>query len=329
MLQLAVIHSILKIRYQCDSLKVIFMSFTDQLQDQLKTIEVQMSQVRELLADPGLAAMAQTELEALQQQYDALKASIDAVEGNFEKDTPVDSMDQSNAILEVRGGTGGDEAKLFAEDLMRMYVRFCEIKNFKLESIDEGVIKIKAKNAFGLFKYESGVHRVQRVPATESQGRVHTSTASVAVLPEVKPAQVEIREEDLEWKFTRAGGKGGQNVNKVNTAVLLTHTPSGIVVNCRQERSQQQNRMLALDLLRAQLWEIEEEKKFQEVDGERKAAVGRAMRAEKIRTYNYPQNRVTDHRINESWYELDRIMEGDLEKVFRTVAEKMEKVVNE
>lgn len=301
------------------------MSFTDQLQDQLKAIEAQMSEVRELLTDPGLAAMAQTELDALQQQHDALKASIDAVEGNFEKDIPVDSMDQSNAILEVRGGTGGDEAKLFAEDLMRMYLRFCEIKNFKLESIDEGVVKIKAKNAFGLFRYESGVHRVQRVPATESQGRVHTSTASVAVLPEVKPAQVEIREEDLEWKFTRAGGKGGQNVNKVNTAVLLTHTPSGIVVNCRQERSQQQNRMLALDLLRAQLWEIEEEKKFQEVDGERRAAVGRAMRAEKIRTYNYPQNRVTDHRINESWYELDRIMEGDLEKVFRTVAEKLSK----
>ena len=299
------------------------MSFTDQLQDQLKTIETQMGEVRELLVDPGLAAMAQAELDALQQQHDALKASIDAVEGNFEKDIPVDSMDQSNAILEVRGGTGGDEAKLFAEDLMRMYVRFCEIKNFKLESIDEGVVKIKAKNAFGLFKYESGVHRVQRVPATESQGRVHTSTASVAVLPEVKPAQVEIREEDLEWKFTRAGGKGGQNVNKVNTAVLLTHTPSGIVVNCRQERSQQQNRMLALDLLRAQLWEIEEEKKFQEVDGERRAAVGRAMRAEKIRTYNYPQNRITDHRINVSWYELDRIMEGDLEKVFKTVAEKL------
>jgi peptide chain release factor 1 len=234
-------------------------------------------------------------------------------------------MDQSNAIMEIRGGTGGDEAKLFAEDLLRMYLRFCEMKNFKLESLDEGVVKIKAKNAFGLFKHESGVHRVQRVPTTESQGRVHTSTASVAVLPEVKPAQVEIREEDLEWKFTRAGGKGGQNVNKVNTAVLLTHTPSGIVVNCRQERSQQQNRMLALDLLRSQLWEIEEEKKFQEVDGERRAAVGRAMRAEKIRTYNYPQNRVTDHRINESWYELDRIMEGDLEKVFATVAEKIEK----
>jgi peptide chain release factor 1 len=301
------------------------MSFTDQLQDQLKTIETQMSEVRELLADPGLAEMAQAELDSLQKQHDALKSSIDAVEGNFEKDTPLESMDQSNAIMEIRGGTGGDEAKLFAEDLLRMYVRFCEIKKFKLESLDEGVVKIKAKNAFGLFKHESGVHRVQRVPATESQGRVHTSTASVAVLPEVKPAQVEIREEDLEWKFTRAGGKGGQNVNKVNTAVLLTHTPSGIVVNCRQERSQQQNRMLALDLLRSQLWEIEEEKKFQEVDGERRAAVGRAMRAEKIRTYNYPQNRVTDHRINESWYELDRIMEGDLEKVFATVAEKIEK----
>lgn len=283
-----------------------------------------MNEVRELLTDPAMAAMAQAELDSLQQQHDALKASIDAVEGNFEKDTPLDSMDESNAILEVRGGTGGDEAKLFAQDLMRMYLRYCEVRNFKLESIDEDVVKIKAKNAFGLFKYESGVHRVQRVPATESQGRVHTSTASVAVLPEVKPAQVEIREEDLEWKFTRAGGKGGQNVNKVNTAVLLTHRPSGIVINCRQERSQQQNRMLALDLLRSQLWEIEEEKKFREVDDERKSAVGRAMRAEKIRTYNYPQNRVTDHRINESWYELDRIMEGELDKVFATVAKKLE-----
>jgi peptide chain release factor 1 len=212
--------------------------------------------------------------------------------------------------MEIKGGAGGEEAKIWADDLMRMYVRFCEAKNFKMEALDEGVIKIKGRGAYGLFKFESGVHRVQRVPSTESSGRIHTSTAAVAVLPEVTPTQVEVREEDLEWKFTRAGGHGGQNVNKVNTAVLLTHRPSGIVVSCRQERYQQQNRIIALELLRGQLWEIEEEKRLSKLTERRREAVGRNMRAEKIRTYNYPENRVTDHRIKKTWKNLDRIMEG-------------------
>jgi len=196
-----------------------------------------------------------------------------------------------------------------------MYTRFLSTKKLKVEPIDSGVIRIKGKGAYGLLKYESGVHRVQRVPTTESQGRVHTSTASVAVLPEVPKTAVEIKPEDLDWQFYRSGGAGGQNVNKVNTAVRLTHKPSGIVVACTQERTQQRNRDIALDLIRAQLWERQEEERMKGIETKRKAAVGRGMRSEKIRTYNYPQNRVTDHRIKKSWIELDLIMEGSLDKI--------------
>ncbi len=217
-------------------------------------------------------------------------------------------------ILEARPGVGGDEAKIWADDLLRMYTRFAEVKNWKTETLDEGVVKMKGKGIYGELKWETGVHRVQRVPRTEAAGRIHTSTASIVVLPEVPEKTVEIKEGDLEWQFTTGGGHGGQNVNKVATAVRLTHRPTGIVTSARQERSQEQNRKIALELLRAQLWELEQEKKQAAVAGHR-AAIGRAMRSEKIRTYNYPQNRVTDHRINKSWYQLDRIMEGQLQDV--------------
>jgi peptide chain release factor 1 len=299
---------------------------TQPLENQIKQIDAKIAEAKQLKQDPEFAQIAQEEIEQLESQKAGLQQAIATINGDFDQsDNSSDStIDQSNALLEVRAGTGGDEAKIFAEDLLRMYLRFIETKKLKSEVMDEGVIKIKGRGAYGLFKYESGVHRVQRVPETESQGRIHTSTASVAVLPEVKPTQVEIRDEDLEWKFTRAGGKGGQNVNKVNTAVLLTHTPSGIVVNCRQERSQQQNRILALELLRSQLWEMEEEKRLSKIVDKRRSAVGRATRAEKIRTYNYPQNRVTDHRINQSWYSLETIIQGDLTKVLSTVKEKLE-----
>ena len=176
---------------------------------------------------------------------------------------------------------------------------------------------------YQIFKYESGVHRVQRVPETESQGRIHTSTASVAVLPEIQQNAVEIRDEDLDWQFMRAGGAGGQSVNKTSSAVRLTHVPSGIVVTSSRERKQAQNRQIALELLRSQLWEIEEEKKMAKL-GKARSAIGRNMRAEKIRTYNYPQNRVTDHRINESWYNLESLVDGDLEKVLLEIREKLE-----
>ena len=214
-------------------------------------------------------------------------------------------------ILEVRPGVGGDEAKIWAGDLVRMYSRYAETRNWKLDTLDDGVIKIKGKEVYDRMKWETGVHRVQRIPETEKAGRIHTSTASVVVLPEVPEAQIDIKEDDLLWEFTRGGGHGGQNANKVATAVRLTHKPSGIIVQSRQERFQEQNRKIALELLRGELWEREQESR-RAGERESRSAIGRSMRAEKIRTYNYPQNRVTDHRLKKSWYKLDKVMEGDL-----------------
>ena len=220
--------------------------------------------------------------------------------------------------MEARQGVGGDEAKIWASDLLRMYTRFAESRKWKVEAIDEGVVKIKGNGVYETLKWETGVHRVQRTPETEKAGRIHTSTASIVILPEVPESQIEIREDDLVWEFTRGGGHGGQNVNKVATAVRLTHRPSGIVVQSRQERFQEQNRKIALELLRGELWEREEEKK-RLVTSNQRLARGRGMRSEKIRTYNYPQNRVTDHRINKSWYELDKIIDGSLGEVILTL----------
>lgn len=218
------------------------------------------------------------------------------------------------AYIEVRGGTGGDEAKLWAHELLRMYLRYCAKINIKVTPIDEGVIKIKGVNVFDIFKNESGVHRVQRVPATERKGRVHTSTATVAVLPEISDRDIVIRPEELDVQFYRAGGHGGQNVNKVSTAVRLTHKPTGIVVTAQTERFQEQNRINALNLLRTKLWERIEEEKLKTVAGYR-SAIGSGKRAEKIRTYNFPQDRITDHRINKSFGNLEAVVDGNLEKV--------------
>ncbi len=300
------------------------MDLTTQLKAQISDLDSQIAQTKVLAdSDPSMATLVTEELTSLEQQKAALETSLIALTDptklqNQTQDDNANSMESSNAILEIRAGTGGEEAKLFAEDLMRMYVRFAETKKIKIEPLDEGVVKLKGSGAFSLFKFESGVHRVQRVPVTESSGRIHTSTASVAVLPEVPPAQISIRDEDLVWKFTRAGGHGGQNVNKVNTAVMLTHSPSGIVVHCRQERYQQQNKVIALELLRSRLWEIEEEKRLSQVGGAR-SVIGRAMRAEKIRTYNYPENRVTDHRLPKTWKSLNTIMEGDLNPIIEAL----------
>lgn len=225
-------------------------------------------------------------------------------------------MDSNPQIiyLETRGATGGDEAKLWADDLSRMYLRFAVKKNWKATQVDEGVIKIKGNDVFKLLKNESGVHRVQRVPSTEKRGRIHTSTASVVVLPEVKETEVSINPQDLDWQFTRAGGHGGQNVNKVSTAVRLTHRPTGITVQSREERFQEQNRLIALSLLRSKLWEAQEEEKLRTVAGYR-SSIGRGMRSEKIRTYNFPQDRITDHRINKKFGNLENILEGNLDKI--------------
>lgn len=223
-------------------------------------------------------------------------------------------MNNNIAIIEIRGATGGDEAKIWAGDLIRMYMRFATSKRWKTEIIDEGVIKISGPDVYTLFKYETGVHRVQRIPKTERYGRIHTSTATVAVLPEIEEREVYINPSDLEWEFYRAGGHGGQNVNKVSTAVRLRHKPTGIVVATQTERYQEQNRRIALSLLRSRLWEIEEEKKSQTL-GQARSLIGRGMRAEKIRTYNFPQNRVTDHRINKSWHNLEEIVDGKMDKL--------------
>ncbi len=231
-------------------------------------------------------------------------------------------MNKDVAILEIRPGAGGKEANLWAKDLLRMYTRFGNLHGFKVSQIDEGVIKIQGTNVFEKLKNEAGVHRVQRIPQTERYGRIHTSTATVAVLPEITETQIQINPSDIEWQFFRASSQGGQNVQKVSSAVRLRHLPTGIVVSSQQERTQEQNRKLALDLLRAKLWEQEELKKGQTIAGYR-SSIGRGMRAEKIRTYNFPQNRVTDHRIGKSWKNLERIIEGELEPVIQELTLKL------
>lgn len=221
---------------------------------------------------------------------------------------------QKNVYLEIRGATGGDEAKIWADELSRMYIRFANKKGWKVTVIDQGVLKISGENIFDLLKNESGVHRVQRIPTTERHGRIHTSTATVVVLPELSEKEIKINPSDLDWQFFRASTQGGQNVQKVSTAVRLTHKPTGIIVTAHEERFQEQNRKIALDLLRSKLWEKSEEEKEKTIAGYR-SAIGRGMRSEKIRTYNFPQNRVTDHRIKKSWGNLESIVEGNLEKI--------------
>lgn len=228
------------------------------------------------------------------------------------------STPHQTCYIEIRGATGGDEAKIWGGDLLRMYLRYATKKGWKVLSVDENVLRISGLGVFDALKNESGVHRVQRVPDTEKRGRIHTSTATVVVLPEIKESEIQINQNDLDWQFTRAGGHGGQNVNKVSTAVRLTHKPTGIIVQAREERFQEQNRQIALSLLRAKLWEREEERKLKEVAGYR-SAIGRGMRAEKIRTYNYPQDRVTDHRIGKSFGNLEGIVDGNLDKVVEMV----------
>lgn len=225
-------------------------------------------------------------------------------------------VNKQKAYIEVRPAAGGDEAKIWASDLVRMYLKYAKSNGWDVKPIDESALRIIGEGAFDFLKNESGVHRVQRVPETERRGRIHTSTATVAVLPEIKASKVKLNPNDLEWQFFRASTQGGQNVQKVSSAVRLIHKPTGITVTSQQERTQEQNRKIALDLLRSKLWERQQEKK-KEKRSDYRSAIGRGMRAEKIRTYNFPQNRVTDHRINKSWGNLDSVIDGDLKRVVK------------
>jgi len=274
--------------------------------------------------DPDLRQMAREELGTLETAFAESEKRLN------ELLVPHDPLDDKNTIMEIRAGTGGDEAALFASDLYRMYSRFADEKRWKLEVMStsetglggfkEIIFSISGEGAFGKLRWESGVHRVQRVPSTEASGRIHTSAVTVAVLPEAEETEVEIRPEDLRVDVMRAGGPGGQCVNTTDSAVRLTHLPTGLVVHCQDEKSQIKNKAKAMRILRARIYDLEEEKKNAERAADRKSQIGSGDRSERIRTYNFPQNRVTDHRIDVTLYKLDLFMQGDMDEIVQGLA---------
>ncbi len=295
----------------------------------------ELAETRELLEiseDPEMTAMADEEIDRLEEQIEALEARMQRLL------VPRDPHDEKNVFIEIRAGAGGDEAAIFAGDLLRMYTRYAEAQNWRTEIVNaneigvggykEVVVSVKGRGAFSRFKYESGVHRVQRVPVTESQGRIHTSTATVAVLPEIEEVEVNLNLDELEITSTFSSGPGGQHMQKNATAIRVVHKPTGMTVNVQSERSQTQNKRVALSILQGRLQEIEDAKHHAERAANRRSQVGSGDRSEKIRTYNYPQSRVTDHRVGYSSYNLPAVLDGDLDQFIErlNIADQTEKL---
>jgi len=289
------------------------------------------AEVEELYAmvehDPSMKELAAADITSLQEQQTSLLEQMQGILTAEEEEERY----PNEVVLEVRAGAGGDEAALFAADLVAMYGAYAEKMGWAMRQLSsstnsvggykEAIYEIRGKDVYRILRFETGVHRVQRIPETEKQGRIHTSTASVAILPMRKKVQVEINPADIHMEFSRSGGAGGQNVNKVETAVRLVHIPTGIDVRCTSERKQESNREKAMEMLKAKLYELEREKEEKKYASERKNQIGTADRSEKIRTYNFPQDRVTDHRIKQSWHNIEGIMAGDIDDILQSLAD--------
>jgi peptide chain release factor 1 len=291
----------------------------------LKKVENDLHEARELLSDPSMKTLAEEEIPQLEASLAALESEVKVAL------IPTDPNDIKNALLEIRAGAGGDESSIFAGDLLRMYARFCEDHDLKLQLLSESqnpaggykevIAQISGDNAFGILKYESGVHRVQRVPVTESAGRIHTSTATVAVLPEAEETELEISPNDLRIDVYRSGGNGGQSVNTTDSAVRITHLPTGIVVTCQDEKSQLKNKLKAMGVLRSRILDMQAQEEAKKLGDQRRGQIGTGDRSEKIRTYNFPQDRLTDHRIGYTTHNLAKIMDGGLDDLLAALKE--------